>query len=223
MLLMPNLPKEEAYNMAKKLSQKISSDILSSLINQTKSGTITTISDKKESGFDVEDVDGNVFVLDVGMKKSQIVQMNIINIIKRIESDFNEYVGKTILGMNNGVVGIDYVVRFNSDAEQYLKTKSRKFYDKSFTPNEIFPKTLVIDKIDNVFISLQNLYNKAKLELDGIQQEKSLQYIKGVAYNISRIRHMVLRSKTYVDLMKSYALFHNVISESIVKDKIGRL
>jgi len=222
-LLMSDISKDEAYILAKKLSQKISSDILLTLANQAKSGTITTIDDNKEIGFDVEDLDGKIFVLDVGMKKSQILQTNIINSVKRIELEFNNYIGKTILGMNSGIVGIDYVARFNSNPEDYLKTKSRKFYDKSFTPNEIFPKTLVLDKIENVLISLQNLYNKSNLELDGVQKEKCLQYIKGVAYNMSKIKYMVSRSKTYIDLMKSYALFHNVITESIIKDKLGRL
>jgi len=221
-LLLPDLPDQLAYEMARRLSEKISSDILLALAKQTEGNDIEDFN-KNEFGIDLEDADGNIFTMDVALKSNTLLQMNIINSIKKIELEFNEFIAKKILGMNRGIVGIDYIVRFNSDSEQYLKTKSNKFHDKSFTPNELFPKTLVLAEIDKIIEMLQNFYNRTKTDLNGIQQEKCLQYIKSVAYNMSKMRNLVFKAKTYIDLMKSFAIFHNVITEDVVKDKLGRL
>lgn len=216
-LLSGDLTKEEAYDLAKELSKKIGNSLVQTLSQQQSTSDI--VAKVGKGGIDFEDIDGGIVSIHAGYEQVIQKQANIVNSAKRIDRELSKAIANDILGMRINVIGLDYSTRFNSDPEKYLMTKSNKFDHYNHTPKAIFNKSNVINLIDSAILRLQKLYDES-LTLGGIQEEKSLNYIKSVAYNINRFRKLVIKSKTYADLTKSFASYHHVISESVIKQKI---
>jgi hypothetical protein len=207
---------EEARQLAKDLTTKIGSQLVTALFDQSKHST------KASSGIEIHGGDGNIFVLDAGFRDQVERQASIINTANRIENEFSRFISRDILGLTIGIIGLDYVTRFNMDAEEYLITKSSKFDRKMYAPTSKYPKGKIENRIEQVLIELQKLYDGG-LTLDGIRQEKVLDYIKGVAYNINRFKHLMRSGYTYVDLVKALANFHHIVVESVVNTRFRRI
>ena len=213
------LSAEEAERLAKKMAQKIGSQLISVLYRQ--SGN-TTVSPETAKGVKFESEEGNMFILDAGFNDIIERQMDIINSATRIDNEFSQYIARDVLGLTIRRIGLDYITRFEGDAEEYLHTKSSKFDRKSHTPMARYPKGVMEQEVEKVLIQLQALYERGET-LGGIRQEKVLNYINGVAYNINRFRSAMRSGASYVDLVKAFAKFHHIIAESVVNNRFRRI
>jgi len=196
------LSKEEGEKVARKLLQKISDELYAENDMNPKSDGIALVD--PFSGM-------TNATAKIGTVHQQ--QANIVNAARRIESEFSRFIAQNIFGMTINTVGLDYITRFRTDSEEYLITKSRKFDRKHNTPSATFDKGAVERAVERTLLKLQELYDQT-LAFGGMRQEKLLKYIKSVAYNINRFDWMAKRAKSYSDLMRVFASFHHIMTES---------
>jgi len=216
------LSDEEAFELAKSLSVKISSEVLNKMISQLREPDAEKIQGIPGiEGIALYDKD-KMYKVTGDFALTNRTMWKPIEKVKEIEREYFRFLAQDILGLKTMKVGEDFISRFNSDPVSYLQMKSPIFAKKRGmtpeNPNSSINVNMILNKTDEVINELQVLYQQISVS-DNVKKQSIIRSIKLVAFKIARMRKLLQHSKTYSDVVIASAKGQDLMEGLYKKDK----